>query len=927
MPAVGHGQLGLRDDLRIFDQLTRESSCRADAFVEIEGGAVLSGDTWTPLATAGFELAWSQDFDGERLEVVSLRTIVSEPLTRVETEAQVEATELTWQYDMDEGMLRIHLQSDADPSGNLLLLTTSFNFGTGGASREHMVQPYLGPEKLTDGEFDNATLADWTTTTTGSGFTATRNSTPLVGGGYSALLAGSGSGSGSVSLRQDPDSVAGNRYRLFGYYQTSASQPATATTYIQVDNAALSSNGFTQDAALTNGLALTNTFGRTRAFIFDHITTNADARVVLRLVNSAATACSVRFDRVTYKPITGWRYFHPRVAADGIPESEQGSLDVYAGSASTGSGVVKLLNDDTAPFERMFSGDPWTCLSRDIRIRYGGAFPDNGQEILWDDCFLGQSGFIAGDQFQHVTDEAATFAFEEGRTILEAEIPNQTYGNAWPNVEERDFSRARARFFGDQLHIRAARVDLDGTTGLPIYELNDPTYAVGEALSGATQATAYTDEEAAETQNQGKAYALTDTQDYTVDTATGAVSFIQNPAVFVVTEGEGASNEKVNNKIDFKANGTTYAATVPATNYIAGSLRGAVETAMETISGGSFTVTYDNTTHLFNIQWNGAGTLELLTDTGVNRDRSLLPMLGYTNGTDYVGGTDYDSTTSVLTDVDNQCFIRFDSRGYSDDADGTYTGVADDPVELGPDVFRYIHGVFLAEPASRIDIASFEAARTTCPQLLGVYFGLLASVTDTPAGPVTLQSAVDKFEISGASTAEGLADISQDGAGVFYWRTRANITSSAEVYDRDFLSWEGFVNGNDPYGTVRVNYKQDPSTGYVLGAEVTNTETVLRDRRFQQRTFDSYLTVEADAEDARDALAILARAAIRHFRFRVKGKLLGCKSGDIITITRSRALGASGESTLSSESFRILWIKKNFLTHEVEVVVHTNVLT
>ncbi len=172
MPDVGHGQLGLRDDLRIFDQgtdenydvlphdtLVEESSCRTDAFVEIEGGALIS-DTWTPLATAGFEYAWDQEFDGEKLDVASVRTLLYPSLDRVETEAEVEATELTYQYDMDEGMLRVHLPADEDPSAVSVLVTTIFNFGTGGDRREHMVQPYLGESVLVDGDFDESGLPD-----------------------------------------------------------------------------------------------------------------------------------------------------------------------------------------------------------------------------------------------------------------------------------------------------------------------------------------------------------------------------------------------------------------------------------------------------------------------------------------------------------------------------------------------------------------------------------------------------------------------------------------------------------------------------------------------------------------------------------------------------------------------------------------------
>lgn len=930
MPQVGHGQLGFRDDLRIFDQLKNESTCRTDAFVEIEGGALID-DTWSATGkAAGFEYAWDQEFDGEKLDVSTVRTLAYPSLIRVETSDQLAATELTWQYDMEEGLLRVHLPGDEDPTGISVLVTTSFNFGTAGEIREHLVQPYLGTDYVVDGEFDDPALADWTITTTGSGFTATTGAA-LIGGGTSALLEGSGAGSGSVTLRQIPDTQAGNRYRFFGYYNTDADLfPATATAYIQIDATALSADGMHQDAGLTNGLALQQTFGRTRAFLFDHIAPNAGSRIFLRLVNSAATACSMRFDRVSYKPIHGWRLFHPRVAADGIPESEQGSLDVYPGSASTGSGAVKLLNDEAAPFERMFSGSPWTCLSRDVRVRYGGAFPDNGQEIQWDDMFIGQSGIVAGDKYEIVTDEFATYTFEDARNIFEAELPNTTYGDHFTTGEERDKSRPRARFFGDQQHIRPSRIDADGTTLLGIYEVNDPTYAVGNAIGSVIEVFAYVDEEAAEADNPAKRIELEDGLDYTKDLANGSFEIDRNPGVFLITGGDGPDFEGANDRLDFVANGSPFTAEIPHGPYGSFELGVAISDAMEAAAGpDNFPVTYDNTTHKFTFDYTGSGTFELLAESGTNKHRTPLGMMGFTSSEDYDGATEYEGDAAIFTDPDTQTFLRCRVHGYHDDADGTYTGSASDPVELAPDIFRYVLHVMLHESVSRVNRVSFEDARSTCPQLLGLYMGVIASVSETEGGPVTVQQIVDRLEVGGSSTVHGLADIVLGGDGVWQWRNRAfSYVEEVRLYARDFLGWEGFRNGSDPYGFTRVNYAQDPSTGRVLGKVVQQDDTILRDRRDQVRTFDSYLTDAADAEDAVEAIAALTRASIRHFTLRVRGSLLGANPGDLVYITRGRALQGLGETGgLDSDQFRILYLKKNYLTREVEAVVHTNILS
>jgi len=824
--------------------------------------------------------------------------------------------------------LQIHLPGDADPSGTNVLVTSCFNFGTAGAEREHLVQPYLGTDYIVDGDMDDATLSDWTITTTGSGFSATRDSTALVGGGYSALLAGTGAGSGSVSMRQIPDSTAGNTYRLFGYYQTQQGQPSTATAYIQVHTTALSRDGYTTDASLTNGISLTNTHGRIRAFVFDHIAPASSSRVTLRLVNSAATACSARFDRVTYKPIHGWRFFHPRVAADGIPESEQGSLDVYPGSASTGSGQVKLLNDDTAPFERMFSASPWTCQSADIRIRYGGAFGDNGQEILWDDMFLGQSGILAG-QAEMVTDEFAVYSFEEPRNIFEAVLPDDTYGDHFTG-EERDLTRPRVRFWGLQQHVRPSRIDADGTTGLGIYELNDPTYAVGNAIQpGEFDIYAYTDEEAAERDDTTRRWKLDDGTDYTVDEPNGQFAIDRNPGVFLVTAGEGTDNRDANDRLDFVSNGTPFTADIPLDTYNSFELGVAVSDACEAELGSDWVaVTYSNTTHKFTFTYSGPGTFQLLAGSGDNKHRSILQMMGFSGSEDYTAATTYTSDEAVFTSPDLNNFIRcFNVRGYHDDASGTYTGTPNDPIERGPDVFRHMLHEMLGEPTSKVDIESFEAARTDCPQMLGAYLGVIASVSDTVGGSLTVQEFVDRLEVGGTSEAAGVADISLTGEGIWRWRNRATITDTpVAIFDRDYMTFEGSRNGSDAYGFTRVNYKQDPSTGYVLAALTRSDDTILRDRRPQLRVFDSYLVDQADAQDAVNALSFLTRAPIRHFRFHVVGALLGANPGDLVSLTRSRALQGTGETGgLDADEFRILYLKKNFLTRVVEVVVHTNI--
>jgi hypothetical protein len=932
--AVGHGQYGFRSDIRIFREHQSQSACRSDAFVEIDAGAVIN-DVWSGVLIASYEYAWEQTFDGELLEVIGVRTGTA-VLTRVETAAQVDATPGTYCYD--RGALTVQMPDSSDPSFTDVLVITTFRNGTAGALGDQLMQPYLGNDYFVDGDMATSGLPDWTKTTTGAGWAIARVTGTILFGGFEALLSASGAAAGQATMYQVPDTRVGGRYRYFGYYSTPVTQPSTAHAYIRVGTTTtLSSDGRAAESTLTDGLELTPTFGRTRAFLFDYISHEATPRVALRLVNGSASACSLRVARARLRPIFNWSLFHPRVAAAGVPESEQGSADVYNGSATVGSGSVTLLNSDTAVLERLFSPNPWSFLSREVRIRYGGSFAeDDDADIVWDDMFVGQSGVIAGDDFLVVTDDQAVLSFEADSNILETLLPSSDYESYWPNVEERDQARPRAMVWGFNPHIRAARVDTDGATGLGVYEVNDPAFAVGDAIDDLV-VYAFVDEEAAEANDVSKRLTLVDGTDYSKDVAAGTFELTKNPGIFVITGGEGPEGKGANDRIDFMANGGPFEAQLTHGLYTSATLAAHVEARMEAVSAASFTVTYSNTTHKFTIVWAGAGTFQLLSDTGANNQRSALNMLGFTNSDNYIGALTYTSTTAVFTDPDSQNFIRCDATGYLDDASGTYTGAAGSPIALPADFIRHLLGKVLNQP-SKVDPVSFDIGRTVSPQEIAVYLGVLASVNGSKGGPLTVQEIVDRIEYSGSGEVlfginpQGLADIRITSEGIWQYGTRGNGFGSGEIvslYDYDYMAWGVSLNGGEPSGIIRLNWGQDSSTGRVRTKTLQNDTTILRDGVRQKRDpFDTYLVDEADVTAAAGAIGALARSAIRQFGFTVVGKLLGANVGDIVTLYRRRGLQGNGETTgaLVGVQARIVWLSKNYLTRTVQAIAHTNIV-
>lgn len=794
--SAGHGQLGLRSNLRGFRDLIEESACRKDAYLDIAGGLLVE-DTWTADGDA-WGVSWDHSFNGVPLDVVGVKTL-TEVLTRVETKALCQATGGTYFYDYFSGSrtgsdVFVHLTDDVDPNDVAVELRTWFHFGTAGQSREHLTHPSLGADKLTDGDLEvwtsDTNLTNWTETLIGAGWSVNKDATDFYSGSFAARLESSGSAAGSALIKQTQACVAGRFYRVRVRYKTLDTNPSTSTLVLRFGASTyLGTDGRTDDS--TDGLTLEKTGGQWRTAIFDLFSHETAPELALKLKNSAATACKAWIDEVRFYRINCWAYYEPRLKADGIPELEMTASDVFPGSEETGSGQIKIANDGTAYCERAFSA-PFSFSMKPVRFWSGGVFV-NGQEVL--DLEPGGYMFLAGDKYLTVTDQEAILECEDYRSIMETALPPNVYTLAeFPALAEEDVGRRRAMLFGVKTNIKPVR--LSGANPLlGTYEISDPTPRAGPTLDSIQAVYAYESEEFAEKKDANHRTTLVLSTDYTQDLTNGTITIILN------------------------------------------------------------------------------------------------------------GGSD-------------PFILRVDATGYRDDASGTYTGSANAVIKKGPDILRFILGRVVDAArdlgANAIDNASFVAARTDCPQELGVYLG-----DDT----ITTQDFLDRLEVS------GFADIVTSGAGTIFYNARATQSADGAPHlrDRDFLAFAGWLSADDVYGTVEVRYDRDPTTGEWLSASATSDGTALVQGRPHPRAFESWLIDGGDADDAVTQLQALAAAPIRQFEVACKGKLLQSKVGDLVLLTRDQALaGADEEPSLTDYEGRILSLKKNYLTHTCVAVVHTN---
>jgi len=923
---IGRGALGLRSALYDFDAFADQTYSRKLAYLELQGGKRLAG--WSAFGeTPVYRVEVAEEWDGVTLDVSGVIT-QDEVLTRTETLDILVDTVGTFFYDRDGEFLYVHLTDESDPNSKNPVALFSFYFATRGT-----VEPILGPEKLTDPGLNVVGFPDWDEV---SADATVSQDTDRQEGAYSVRVDNVALAAGAIcGIEQGPIfGVPGKQYFFTGRYRTSwplNTIGAEARLRVSADGGTnfLNDDGLTVTAS-GDGFALLPTFGEWRRFLFAFRCptdgflpdpTTADIVVGVFLGNNAGSAITdetihVNFDDLHLFRVWHYAYFEPRLSADGLPELQRTANDLWFGSESVGLGNVRLLNrDDTrdaVPYLETMLGRYEVC-SRTVTLRYGGALM-NGQDIPYDNTEPGWSGVVHAFEVGALS---ADLGIESVRGILSAALPFTAYNDIDnPNLAEADNGRPRPLVFGSITNVRPAMTDVT-VDGLGVYETQDPTYSPGDlVLPSAVYA--YEDEDAAAVKDATRRVALVLGTDYDSDSyeTTARVLMLGNPGPVRITAGE-------NDAIDFFVTGTgTPSVFLTPGLYTWFALMDHVAAVMNAATApGTITTAYDISTGVVTIATTDV-ELRLLVDSGDNKERSAYKTLGYSQTADLVGDVTYDAETPIDQDPEAQV-IRCDITGMRDDLAGTYTGTPSANIELGPDITRVILRRIVRVAVALILDDRFNDGRTTSPQVLGVYIGGLASVQGGEGSDDTLQGVLDKLEVS------CYADINVDNAGRWDWSPRIDdvsgyaATIATVLSNADFLEFSGARTLEDVFHIVRLNYGQDPSTGVVRTAEVTNPLVpVLYDRR-HSKTWDSYLL---DPDDAADIVLKLSRAAaiaVNRYQFTVKGKMLKVRLGDIVDVSARLRKLAEPEQQSEPYLIRLTSLSVNPLTHVAAAIGYT----
>ncbi len=696
------------------------------------------------------------------------------------------------------------------------------------------------------------------------------------------------------SIYQVQDLVEGMIYRLSGTYMTGLGNPSTVQAFLELREV-LGPRFILADGRnfISGGgaLSLTPTQGELRRFHFDFLAPSVPIQLRLGL-SSFGGAGEAFVDDWRLQPIWCFTHYEPRLAIDSLPETEISATSIFFGPKAIGLGRVSLLNHDGVMDDAL---GQLLLFNRQARVLSGGSFAD-GQEVYRDDFRTEFLGFVKDVE---ASDERVAFDLEDSRAFLAAQLPARAHSLADNgNMDLNKVGYPRVIFMGEALpvsgqtvpYIRPVRIDRTAD-GYGVYEIADAAASPG-GMSAAAALSAYEAEETAE-KRPSAGFPLTAAQ-ATQDLVNGQFTVIDN----VKPHRYNAAALIALHSLDFNIGGGPLVRTGDLAEF-AKDVAAAETAAWTTAAGVAITWTYDQTLHKFTVS-KGAGTLNLLASTGVNKQNSgpAWAALGFKTDTDRTGALTYTSDNADFLSADTDHIVQAVSSGFKDDSAGTYTGAANGLIRRGVDMVRVLLQHYLKLPATQINAASFVAARAgegnnSCYAYLQHLEPALAILA--------------RFEQT------LLADIVVDGEGIVhvvpYKTAAAPLRSFA---DRDYISWSVKRRMADVRTKVRLYYGYDPHLDRWSSVEASSPATKSRYQIEQTLEVYTYLSYTGAALNRANDFLALATASPLVATFSSKGKLVDLKIGDRITLTRARAFGPDG--AFEDKVFRVRGLRRNPMT-------------
>lgn len=890
--AVGRGRLGLRSGMRDFVDLMSESTGLREALVELRPGKLL-GTLWTLHSGAAYKQSLSQAFDGVALDVVAVRTLVDPSLVRAETAALCVSTAGTYYYDPDAGSpeLYVHLTDGSDPGSTEVSAAFALYL-----SDRAVIHPALGPEKLVDGGFEtwtSSTNATYWTESAPAGATVQWSLDYVRGYGSQRAVRLTYSSAVPSEKITNGATVSGALYRLAGSYRTVG---ATANIRVGDGTDYITSDGRTTTTG-TGGLDLADTGGEWRRFVLDFRAwaSSSAIEVLLRSTGllSGYASGDVWVDSLTWRRIYRYVLWEPRLVDGAAPVVDVGKNDVWFGPARVGSGDFAIANADGWADDALSA---LNILGAEVRVAVAGAFGD-GQEVLIDDA---RQAMVGSVQDVEADDAQVALSVEDVRATIHVDLPKRSFA---VTTGGNRAGKKKPLLFGTKTNITPTRIGVNAN-GYGLYEIADCTdHPTGIKQIDAVYA--YLDETAAAAKLASNRISLVAGTHYTADLPNGQFQMTRDVGPYNIASGGETGG---NTWIDFSIGGGELNASLTTGLYTAYDLAAHIASVMTTAAGTTISCSYSESTHKFTIS-KAAGTLQLLAGTGTNVGKSPWTILGFTSNADYTAALSYTSdvaTFDASDDTHDGFILRVDAQGYKDDTSGTYTGSSGALIDKASDIARLIWRRFMLQDLALIDSASFAATRAGAAQNLGIY------IEDTI-------SSQDVFSILEQTA---LGDITIDGSGVLFFDLYPTATDqdAPTISDAEFYAYTESRSRADVFARVQVFYDRDPTTHEAAASAVETDSVKLRHGRIDAQDFETYLTLDTDADALATSLATLAAAAPIVVKATAGPILFDRRVSQRVFLTRSRAPMQSG-GTLAAMAHRIRSMKKRFQDGLVDAVL------
>lgn len=920
---VGHGRLGFRSALRLFEDLTGLPVYEKRVLVDCSPSVLVP--EWTIDQGATWLAPFDVRFDDVLLDVVGVDADAFPPLMRVESLDECRSTPGTFFFQIfesdappltwDDGFslwdaatslwdtfsfLFVHLPDDSNPNGTVTAARVGFFFANRG-----IVEPTLGRDLITNGDFEDD-FDGWTTSGAGDASVELETTSPIRGA-TSARWILAATVDNFRDLDQQRVAYSGGIYRLDALYVAS-NGASIKIIILGPDGQFLQSNGREPGVAEEpTFLASESGDMNVRRLVLD-FRAWVDGTYTIRIRGQApnntasiplwddavtvwdgadswddfgANLPVVLLDEVRFKRIFRFNYHEPRITGRSLPQVQSGSRDVFFSAQQIGTGNIGLANGD-GYFDDALDLFGWEQTEMPIVV--GGAFSDSGREELLKDDYRTQfKGIIRRDRSH---DAETSFEMEDVRGFVGRSVPFRVYNTLdLPGLNSALSGKVRPIWFGPVENITPSRIALT-VLGYGTYEVADPDF-LPNGITSVTAVRSYTTAAAATAEDATLRILLTVGLHYSVDLLGASITILEDVQAIVVTE--------TNNFLDFNEGGGGLVAQVAVGIYAPAQLATAIAVALNSVGALNKSAAYDQTTKMFSLS-RAAGTFNLLTQTGANRTASIWSTIGFETGADRTGAASYLADEAIFVSPEKDHFLRVDGVGARDTVpDGRFTGTSGDPIQRGADVARVLWELLLGQDPNLVDEDSFVDARTAAPQALGIYVNAVESVS----------SIFQKLQNSNR------ANIVIDGDG----RIRYIVNQPGQVpagtttlSDADFIRFEMKQEIDDVHGIIRVLFDRNPTSGGFSTASATEPETSVRYKRPSAKEFTTYLTSLIDAVENAQAFLAISAAPPRKMEFTVKG-LVDLVEGEKVLVDRLRGIDASG--TLAGDLFRVLSVRKS----------------